>query len=160
MPKPELDALDHKILDALQDDGRLTNVELADRIGLSASPCLRRVKRLEADGVIGGYRAILDRRRVGLSLTVFVGLKVDRHADEAATTGMWAAIDAMPEVVSCHIVSGESDYLLEVVVPDLEYYEGFLLGTLLKLPLVRDVRSSFAIRRVKQAGPLPLGHLR
>lgn len=158
MPKMEIDPIDRRILEALQADGRLTIVELADRVGLSPSPCLRRVRQLERDGYIEGYRATLSRGQIGLGLTVFVGIKVDGHADER-TTNLQEAIRDMPEIVSCYIVSGEADYLLEVVVPDLAHYEQFLLGSLLKNPLVKDVRSNFAIRTVKASAPLPLGHL-
>jgi len=158
MPTTGLDAIDRHILEALQADGRLTVVELADKVGLSPSPCLRRLKRLEAEGHIAGYRALLSRDRVGLDLTVFVGVKVDGHRDENATA-LQQAIKAMPEVVSAHLVSGEADFLLEVVVPDLKHYEEFLIGRLLKLPMVKDIRSNFAIRRVKADAPLPLGHL-
>jgi Lrp/AsnC family leucine-responsive transcriptional regulator len=154
----DLDRIDRRILEALQEDGRLAIVDLAERVGLSASPCLRRMRRLEEAGLIHGYRAVLDRGAVGLGLTVFVGVKVDGHRDENASA-LQDAVKAMPQVVSCHIVSGEADFLLEVVVPDLQHYEQFLLGTLLKLPMVKDVRSNFAIRTVKAAAPLPLGHL-
>jgi Lrp/AsnC family transcriptional regulator, leucine-responsive regulatory protein len=154
----ELDAIDRHILEALQTDGRLSVVDLADRVGLSPSPCLRRLKRLEAEGHVAGYRALLSRERVGLGLTVFVGVKVDGHRDENATA-LQQAIKAMPEVVSAHLVSGEADFLLEVVVPDLKHYEAFLIGTLLKLPMIKDIRSNFAIRTVKTDATLPLGHL-
>lgn len=158
MPISDLDAIDRHILETLQADGRLSVVELADKVGLSPSPCLRRLKRLEADGHIAGYRALLSREQVGLGLTVFVGVKVDGHRD-ANAMALQQAIKAMPEVVSAHLVSGEADFLLEVVVPDLRRYEEFLVGTLLKLPMVKDIRSNFAIRRVKADAPLPLGHL-
>lgn len=158
MPSSDLDAIDRHILEALQADGRLSVVELADKVGLSPSPCLRRVKRLEADGHIAGYRASLSRERIGLGLTVFVGVKVDGHRDENATA-LQLAIKAMPEVVSAHLVSGEADFLLEVVVPDLKRYEEFLVGRLLKLPMIKDIRSNFAIRMVKLDAALPLGHL-
>ena len=158
MSKVEIETTDRRILEALQADGRLTIVELADRVGLSPSPCLRRVRHLERDGYIEGYRAALNRSRIGLGLTVFVGIKLDGHADERAA-GLQTAIRDMPEVVSCYIVSGEADYLLEVVVPDLAHYEQFLMGSLLKNPLIKDVRSSFAIRMVKASAPLSLGHL-
>jgi Lrp/AsnC family leucine-responsive transcriptional regulator len=158
LPIADLDAIDRHILEALQADGRLSVVELADKVGLSPSPCLRRVKQLEAEGHIAGYRALLSRDRVGLDLTVFVGVKVDGHRDENATA-LQQAIEAMPEVVSAHLVSGEADFLLEVVVPDLKHYEEFLVGRLLKLPMVKDIRSNFAIRRVKADAPLPLAHL-
>lgn len=158
VPEIEFDAIDHRILDTLQADGRVSNVDLADRVGLSPSPCLRRLKRLEQEGVIAGYQASLDRDRVGLGLTVFVEIKVDRHQD-ADAEALQAAVRRMPEVVAAHIVSGEADFLLEVVVPDLGCYERLLFDTLLKLPMVKDVRSNFALRRIKLGAPLPLTHL-
>lgn len=158
MPKLTLDAIDRRILRELQDDARLTNVELADRVGLSPSPCLRRVRILEEAGIIAGYRAILSRKKSGLGLTVFVGVKVERHHDEEATA-FQRAVEDVPEVVACYLVSGEHDFLVEVVVPDLEAYEHFLLGRLLRLPGVLDVRSNFAIRTVKSPASLPLDHL-
>ena len=154
----KLDAIDRRILAALQGDGRLTNVELAERVGLSPSPCLRRVRILEAAGVIAGYAARLGRKAIGLGLTVFVGIKVERHHDEEARA-FREAVTALDEVVSCHLVSGEADFLLQVVVPDLAAYERLLLDTLLKLPGVADIRSNFAIQTVKDGAPLPLDHL-
>jgi len=153
-----MDATDREILRALQEDGRLTNAALAERVHLSPSPCLRRLKRLEYDGMIERYRAILDRRRVGLGLTVFVEIKVEGHTDATATR-LQETFRAMDEVVACHIVSGPADFLLEVVVPDLQRYEELLIQRLLKLRGVADVRSNFAIRTVKSNGALPLGHL-
>jgi Lrp/AsnC family transcriptional regulator, leucine-responsive regulatory protein len=158
MPKPELDAIDRRIVAELQADARLTNVELADRVGLSPSPCLRRVKGLEREGVIDGYRAVLRRDRVGLGFSVFVGVKIDGHANERALA-FEDTVCAMPEVIACHLVSGDADYFLEVVVPDLEYYRGFLVDKLLNLPIVREVRSNIAIQTRKAGAPLPLGHL-
>jgi Lrp/AsnC family leucine-responsive transcriptional regulator len=158
MPKSDLDGIDRRIIAELQADARLTNVELADRVGLSPSPCLRRVKRLESEGYIEGYRAVLRRDRVGLGFSVFLGVKIDGHANERALK-LEEAVSAMPEVIACHLVSGEADYLLEVVVPDLEHYQRFLIGKLLNLPIVREVRSNIAIQTVKAGGPLPLGHL-
>ncbi|WP_416773590.1 Lrp/AsnC family transcriptional regulator [Pseudomonas sp. RHF3.3-3] len=154
----KLDAYDRKILAALQRDGRLSNVELADEIGVSASPCLRRVRMLEEAGVIRGYQVNLDRDEVGLGLTVFVGVKVERH-HEADAEAFRLAVTALPQVISAFLVSGESDFLLQVVVPDLRAYERFLTGELLRLPGVRDIRSNFAIQAVKAPGPLPLDHL-
>ena len=156
--KMRLDAIDRRILAALQRDARLTNVELAGEVGLSPSPCLRRVRLLEEAGVIAGYHAQLDRKGVGLGLTVFVGVKVLRHHDETATA-FRDAVQAIAEIVSCHLVSGEADFLLQVVVPDLAAYERLLLGALLKLPGVSDIRSNFAIQTVKPLAPLPLEHL-
>jgi Lrp/AsnC family transcriptional regulator, leucine-responsive regulatory protein len=158
MPTSSLDPIDCRIIAALQEDGRLTNLELSERVGLSPSPCLRRVKRLEREGYIETYRAILRRNRLGLGLTVFVGIKIGGHANVEAETFQETVI-AMPEVVACHLVSGEADYLLEVVVPDLEHYQRFLVGKLLALPIVREVRSNIAIQMLKSGAPLPLDHL-
>jgi len=158
MSKMPLDAIDLRIVIELQADARLSNVELANRVGLSPSPCLRRVKRLEREGYIEGYRAALRRERVGLGLSVFISVKIDRHANEHALT-FERAVNSMPEVIACHLVSGEADYFLEVVVPDLEHYQRFLVGKLLNLPIVREVRSNIAIETLKAGGPLPLGHL-
>jgi Lrp/AsnC family leucine-responsive transcriptional regulator len=150
--------IDRRIITALQADGRLSNVELAERAGLSPSPCLRRVKRLEREGYIEAYRATLQRSRVGLGFTVFVEVKIEGHANERAEA-FQDAIVAMPEIVACHLVTGAADYLLEVVVPDLEHYQRFLVVKLLSLPIVREVRSNIAIQTLKAGGPLPLDHL-
>jgi len=158
MPNQDLDAIDRRIIAALQANGRLTNVELADRVGLSPSPCLRRVKRLEREGYIEAYRAMLGRKHVGLAISVFVGVKLEGHADDRATA-FEDAVVAFPEVVACHMISGDVDYLLEVTVPDLDHYQRFLVQKLLELPIIREVRSSIAIQTLKAAGPLPLDHL-
>jgi Lrp/AsnC family transcriptional regulator, leucine-responsive regulatory protein len=150
-----MDAVDRKILAELQRDGRLSNVELAERVNLSPSPCLRRLRRLEQAGLIEGYRAVLDRRKVGLGLTVFVELKIEGHSTKTAAR-LEDVFRAMDEVVACHIVSGPADFLLEVVVADLEAYEHFLLETLLDVAGVSDVRSNFAIHTIKSNGSLPL----
>jgi len=158
MPKYHLDPVDCRIVAELQANGRLTNVELADKVGLSPSPCLRRVKRLERDGYIEGYRAALRRDRVGLGFSVFIGVKIDGHTNERALAFEKAVVE-MPEVIACHLVSGEADYFLEVVVPDLGDYQRFLVGKLLNLPIVREVRSNIAIQTLKAGAPLPLEHL-
>jgi Lrp/AsnC family leucine-responsive transcriptional regulator len=155
---PNLDAIDHRIIAVLQADGRLSNVQLAERVGLSPSPCLRRLKRLERDGYIEGYRAVVERGRVGLGLTVFIGVKIDGHANERAEA-FQDMIVGMPEIVACYLVAGEVDYLLEVVVPDLEHYQQYLVGKLLNLPIIREVRSNIAIQTLKAGAPLPLNHL-
>lgn len=154
----KFDAIDHRILTALQRDARLTNVQLADEVGLSPSPCLRRVRLLEKAGAISGYHAKLDRAGLGLGLTVFVNIKVERHHDEPAAA-FRKSVCALTEVISCHLVSGEADFMLQVVVPDLAAYERFLVNTLLRLPGVSDIRSNFAIQTVKAHAPLPLDHL-
>jgi Lrp/AsnC family transcriptional regulator, leucine-responsive regulatory protein len=158
MPNKDIDAIDCRIISSLQADGRLSNIDLAERIGLSPSPCLRRVKRLEQEGYIESYRAVLQRDRVGLGFSVFVGIKIEGHANDQALD-FERAIVAMPEVVACHMVSGEADYFVEVVVPDLEHYRQFMLTKLLELPLVREVKSNIAIQTLKAGAPLPLGHL-
>jgi Lrp/AsnC family leucine-responsive transcriptional regulator len=158
MPKADLDAIDCRIVASLQADGRLSNIDLAERVGLSPSPCLRRVKRLEREGYIEAYRAVLQRDRVGLGFSVFIGVKIEGHANEQALD-FEKAVGSMSEVVAFHLVSGESDYFLEVVVPDLEHYRQFLITKLLELPIVREVRSNIAIQTLKAGAPLPLEHL-
>ena len=150
-----LDHVDRRLLAILQRDGRISNAALAEQLHLSPSPCLRRLRALEQDGVISGYTAILDRHTLGLGLTVFVELKVDSHSDVTAEA-ISDALLAAPEVLSAHIVSGPADFRLEVVVADLADYERLLFQTLLKLPHVVDVRSDFSLRAVKSNGPLPL----
>ena len=156
MPKSTLDRIDGTILATLQADARISNVDLAEAVALSPSPCLRRVRRLEEAGVVRGYRAVLDRKAVGLGLTVFVEIKVARHSLETAAE-LQERVAAIPEVVACHMVSGMADFLVEVVVADLEAYERLLTGKLLTIGIIEDIRSNFAIRSVKVDGPLPLG---
>jgi Lrp/AsnC family leucine-responsive transcriptional regulator len=150
-----LDSVDRRMLAILQSDGRVSNAALAEQLHLSPSPCLRRLRALEQDGVITGYAAILDRHKLGLGLTVFVELKVDVHSDATAKT-ISDALLAAPEVISAHVVSGPADFRLEVVVADLADYERLLFQTLLKLPHVTDVRSDFVLRTVKAGAPLPI----
>jgi len=151
-----MDAIDRAILRELQRDGRVSNAELADRVHLSPSPCLRRVRRLEADGTISGYRAVLDKRKLGLGLTVFIEVKVTAHSPDRAS-GFEEAVAAIDEIIGCYIISGSSDFLLEAVVPDLKAYEHFYLHTILALPGVYDVETHFVIRTMKEPGPLPVG---
>lgn len=153
-----LDRIDLAILERLQRDGRLTNVQLAEKVGLSPTPCLRRVRRLEQLGIINGYRAMLDRKKAGLGITIFVSIKIDGHRAQNAADAQNIFRD-MPEVISCHVVSGDADFLLEIVVPDLEAYEELVFHRLLALPVVKDVHSNFVIRTVKEHSPLPLTHL-
>ena len=150
-----LDRVDREMLAILQSDGRISNAALADRLHLSPSPCLRRLRALEQEGVISAYAAILDRPRLGLGLTVFVDLKVERHSEQSAAE-ISRALSEAPDVISAHIVSGVADFRLEVVVADLANYERLLFDLLLKLPHVTDVRSDFALRTVKSTGPLPI----
>ena len=159
MPYIDLDAIDLRILTALQSDGRLTNQELADQVGLSPSPCLRRVRRLERDGFIRTYRAVLERESVGLSLTVFVEIKVEKHSRDNAQA-LQQALAALPEVIACHMVSGTADFIAEIVVSNRKAYERLLTEKLLVLPMIGDIRSNFALTRVKSDAALPLMHLR
>jgi Lrp/AsnC family transcriptional regulator, leucine-responsive regulatory protein len=150
-----MDLVDRQMLQILQRDGRISNAALAEQLHLSPSPCLRRLRALEREGLITGYRAELDRERLGLGLTLFVELKVEGHSERNAAA-ISEALATTPEVISAHIVSGSADFLLEVVVTDLRDYERLLFDTLLNLPNVSDVRSNFALRAIKTAGPLPL----
>jgi len=150
-----VDAVDRRMLEILQREGRISNAALAERLHLSPSPCLRRLRALESDGQITGYRAELDRAKLGLGLTVFVELKVDGHSDRSAAAISERLLET-PEVVSAHIVSGSADFLLEVVCADLAAYERLMFETLLRLPNVADINSNFALRTVKPAGPLPV----
>src|SRR5499427_9185948 len=159
MPGHQPDRVDRAIVARLQSDGRMTNVELADAVGLSPSACLRRVKALEASGIIAGYRAEVSRLRAGLGLTVFIGLRVDGHSQETSTR-VEQALLAIPAVVACYLVSGSSDFLVEAAVPDLADYEQLLLGQLLTIPSIVEAQSTFAIRTILSRGPLPLDHWR
>ncbi|MCC0040807.1 MAG: Lrp/AsnC family transcriptional regulator [Rhodobiaceae bacterium] len=151
----KLDGSDLRIIAALQKNARQTNLALADAIGLSPTPCLRRVRQLEEAGVIRGYRADIDRNKVGLNLTIFVGVKVERHQDDEAAKFV-DTVTRWPEVISCHLVSGDIDFLLEVVAASMEDYEQFVLQRLLKIRSVKDVRSNFAMRTYKTGGDLPV----
>jgi Lrp/AsnC family leucine-responsive transcriptional regulator len=155
---PQLDGIDLHILRILQSEGRLSNAELADRVGLSPTPCLRRVRRMEQEGIILGYRAELDRSRIGLGLTVLVDMKVDGNRGENLAR-IQERLKTMPEVLSCHLVAGEFDLMLEVTVPELAAYERFLLDNLMQIQMIKDIRSHVVIRTVTDRVPLPLGHL-
>lgn len=154
MPMLELDAIDVRILNVLQNNGRLSNVELAERVNLSPSPCLRRVRLLEEAGVITGYRTHLNPASLGLGMTVFVDLKLIHHND-AASDEFESAIEQLDHVINCYLVSGSADYRLEVLVKDLHGYET-LLRQLQSLPHVKDIHSNFVIRSVKANSPLPI----
>ncbi|MEH6648625.1 MAG: Lrp/AsnC family transcriptional regulator [Motiliproteus sp.] len=149
-----IDDIDLKILHSLQHDGRLSNAEIADRVALSPSPCLRRLRRLEADKVIEGYRPQLNRQAIGLGMTLFVQIKLHDHSADSLA-GFEQAILAMPAVINAHTVSGSADYLLEVVAVDLADYDCWIRQVQV-LPMVREIESNFALRSVKSAAPLPL----
>jgi Lrp/AsnC family leucine-responsive transcriptional regulator len=149
------DRIDLLLLAELQRAGRLTNAELAERVHLSPSASLRRVQRLEREGVIAGYRAEVDPAKLGLDLTAFVRVQLTRH-DAAAIEAFSAAVNAWDEVIACHALTGDMDYLLHVVVRDLEHFSRFLLDRLLGQAGVADVNSSFVLRTVKAFRGLPL----
>ena len=159
MPEHLPDKVDRAIVTHLQRDGRIANVDLADAVALSPSACLRRVKALEASGIIAGYHAEVSRARAGLGLTVFIGLSVEGHSRETSAQ-VEAALLAIPAVVACYLVSGADDFLIEAAVPDLASYEQVLLDQILAIPAVTEARSTFAIRTVLSRGPLPLTHWR
>lgn len=155
---PELDRYDIAILAELQADARLSNAELATRIGLSAAPTWRRVKWLEQQRYITGYRAELDRRRIGLGVFAFVRVDAERNTG-SATKALEAAIRNLPEVTACHYISGAGTFELQVVATDLDAFSRFATETLLNLPNVKDVHTSFSLGEVKAGAALPLGHL-
>ena len=158
-PLLTLDRIDRRILECLQKDGGLSNQELAEKVGLSPSPCLRRVRALEEAGIILGRVTLLDRKKLGLSLTVILGIGMDRHTPERFEQ-FEAAVAALPEVQECYLVTGqEADYQLKVVVPDMDAYQEFLLGKITRIPGVSGVRSSFVLRRVIDSTEVPLGYL-
>ncbi len=156
MPASQLDRTDLLLLAELQQSGRQTNAELAERVHLSASACLRRVQRLEREGVIAGYRAEVDPDRIGLGLHAFVRVQLTRH-DAEAVAAFAGFVNDWDEVVACHALTGDMDYLLQVVVRDLEHFSRFLLDRLLNQTGVADVNSSFVLRTVKAFRGLPLG---
>lgn len=155
MPKYELDAIDRRILAELQGDGRMTVQQLAERVGLSASPCARRVRLLEQAGVIKGYVAVLDQGQIGLPISAFASIKLARQHEEDLDS-FASAVSRWPEVVDCYLMTGQRDYLMRIVVRDLEAYERFLKQKLTRLSNVASIETSFALGQVKRSDHLPL----
>jgi Lrp/AsnC family leucine-responsive transcriptional regulator len=156
---PDLDSIDRRILQALQADGRLTFDELAGRVGLSASAVLRRVRRLEEAEVISGYVALVHPESVGLGLTAYLNVRLEKHSEAHKRNPMdlfKAAVQAWPEVVECVSLTGEKDYLLRVVVTDMAHYARFIGDTLLRHPSVQDCKSSFVLERIKGTTAMPV----
>lgn len=151
----QLDAIDLKILARLQDDARIANVELSEAVGLSAAPCLRRVRALEERGVIRKHVTLLDPGAVGLPVSVFVNVSLERQIEKALQR-FESAIRTRPEVMECYLMTGDADYLLRVVCADLAAYERFLLDHLTQIPGVASIRSSFALKQVKYSTALPV----
>jgi Lrp/AsnC family leucine-responsive transcriptional regulator len=152
----KLDRYDRHLLEILQADGRISNQELAERIGLSPSPCLRRVRALEEAGIIAGYRAMVDAKKLGLSLIAFVSISMDRHTPERFAN-FDATVSALPEVLECSLITGrDADYQLKVIVRDMEAYQELLLHKITRIEGVSGVHSSFVLRQVLERTALPL----
>ncbi len=149
-----MDDKDRQILRQLQMDGRLTNQELADRVHLSPSPCLRRLRNLEASGIIQGYTAIIDQKAYGLPITVFVRIRLERHSRESVAT-FERMISDIDEVMDCYLMTGDADYLLRVVVESLEAYEAFIRDKIHDIPMIAAIDTSFAYGLIKRAKALP-----
>jgi len=154
-----LDRTDRRILDLIQHNGRISNLELADAVGLSPTPCARRLKRLEQSGLIRETVTLLDQDALGLKLTAYIGISMDRHTPDRFAA-FEAEVTSYPEVLECSVVTGQAaDYLLKAVLPDMQHYEQFLLGRLTRIPGVTGVHSSFELRRVVQRTVLPLDYM-
>ena len=155
MLNKSLDAIDRQILENLQNDARMRNVELAEKVGLSPSPCLRRVNNLEETGVIRGYATLVDAETVGLPVSVFVSVTLEKQIEKALEK-FEKEIRARPEVMECYLMTGEADYLLRVVTADLSAYERFLIEHLTRIPGVASIKSSFALKQVAYRTALPI----
>ena len=151
----KLDHIDHKILRYLQENARITNADLADKVGLSPTPCLRRLRRLEADGVIKGYHTEIDREALGVNVTVIILVKLERE-DDKTLREFEAEIKKRPEVMECYLVTGKFDYFIRVLVPTLSSYETFLSETILRMQNIATVESSFTLREVERKVVMPL----
>ena len=156
MPGSFLDEIDSRILQVLQENARISNVDLADAVGISPSPCWRRVRELEQSGVIDRYVTLVRPSTVGLPVSVFIQVSLEKQV-EAALEEFEAAVLARPEVMECYLMTGDADYLLRVVLSDLEAYERFLLDHLTRIPCVASIKSSFALKQVKYRTALPVG---
>ncbi|MBS28028.1 MAG: ArsR family transcriptional regulator [Alphaproteobacteria bacterium] len=158
MPISDLDKIDFRILEFLQDDARIANTDLARKVNLSPSPCLRRVRSLEDEGYIRRYAALLDPAAIGLPVSVFIQVSLERQVD-GALDEFEKQIVARPEVMECYLMTGDSEYLLRVVAPDLNSFQGFLLEHLTRIPGVASIKSSFTLKQVSYRTALPLGHI-
>ncbi len=156
LPDPRIDEIDLRILAALQRDASLSNVQIAGQVGLSASPCWRRIQRLERTGVIRSRVALLDAERLGLGITVFESVKLSSHGRQALPE-FEAAVREYPEVLECYTVTGEVDFILRILTRDMQSYERFLRDHLLQMPSVAEVHSTIALTQVKYTTEVPLG---
>ena len=155
MTARRLDDIDRRILAELQRDGRLSNVELAARVGLSASPCLARVRRLEREGILKGYVALVSPEALGLAITVFIQVALERQSERTLEI-FETRVRAFPEVMECYLMTGDSDYLLRLVAPDVQALQRFIIQDLTTIPGVANIRSSFALKQVAYRTALPL----
>ncbi len=151
----DLDRAEREILALLQRDGRMSNVELAERVGLSESPCFRRVRRLEDSGLIQGYSARLDQRRLGLQVTAFVQVSLEKQ-DDAKQREFLARVEAEEHIVECHAMSGSHDYLLKVLAYSMDHFSELSMQRILRFPGVKHIESNFSLQAVKENAPLPL----
>ncbi len=151
----QLDSIDRKIIAAVQNDGRITTNEIAARVGLSPSPCARRVRMLEDAGIIKGYTAVIDQKKVGLPISAFASVKLERQREEDLDR-FAQAVSRWPEVVDCYLMTGQRDYLMRIVVQDLEAYESFLKEKLTRLDGVASIETGFALTQIKRSEVLPL----
>lgn len=158
MALDHLDKTDCRILEVLQSDARIANVDLASQVNLSPSPCLRRVRRLEEEGFVRGYVSLLDPAAIGLPVSVFVQVSLEKQVDDALDE-FERQIVSRPEVMECYLMTGDSDYLLRVVAPDIDAFQRFLLDHLTRIPGVASIKSSFALKQVSYRTALPLSHI-
>ncbi len=155
MTKPTLGPIDVRILTALQQDGRITNQTLADQIGMSASPCWRRVRQLEEHRYIQGYRAVLDRRKIGLGVMVFIRISIDSHS-EAEARKFEKEVMQLEDVVACYSIGGDADFLLQVVAPDLDSFADFAMTVVRRLPGIKEMQSMFVLKEIKPFASFPV----
>ncbi|POQ06345.1 Lrp/AsnC family transcriptional regulator [Pseudomonas syringae] len=155
MTQPTLSPIDVRILTALQQDGRITNQTLADQIGMSASPCSRRVKQLEEHRYIQGYRAVLDRRKIGLGVMVFIRISIDSHS-EAEARKFEKEVMQLEDVVACYSIGGDADFLLQVVAPDLDSFADFAMTVVRRLPGIKEMQSMFVLKEIKPFVSFPV----
>ena len=150
-----MDEIDRRILVHLQDEARIPNVDLAEKVGLSPTPCARRVKNLEVNGVISRYVTLVDQKAVGLPVSVFVNVTLERQVEQALRV-FESFITDRPEVMECYLMTGDADYLLRIVVTDLDAYERFIVDHLTKVPGIANIKSSFALKQVAYKTALPV----
>ena len=159
MPTPKLDRMDRRILEEIQTDGSISNLELAERVGLSPSPCARRVKLLQDSGIISRQITLLDQKKLGLPISIYISVSLDNQSPDRLAN-FDTKVVGWPEVVECSLITGsDTDYLLKVVMPDMDYYQRFLLNKLNQIAGVSSIKTSFVLRQVVQRTEMPLDHI-